>query len=88
MILTIIQIDFNSYNFWYEKLSEEYGNFLDSNQLLNWINKNTQTISERTFNDLKKDGVELPAGINPRGGKWIYGIDAILRWYLGVNKQK
>jgi len=81
----IIKIEFDSYNFWWDKLNKEYGNMLDSYELLGFINKKKQVMSERTFNDLAKDGVSLPVGIKPKG-KWIFGLDAVLRWFLGVNK--
>jgi len=81
----IIKIDFDSYNFWWEKLSERYGNMFDSHQLLDFINNRTQVMSENTFNSLPKDGVSLPVGIKPKG-KWLFGLDAVLRWYLGIKK--
>jgi hypothetical protein len=82
----IIKIEFDSYNFWWDILFKKYGNFLNSRQLLDFINENTKSMSESSFEYLPKDGVSLPVGIKPKG-KWLFGLDAVLRWYLGINNQ-
>jgi len=81
-------IDFKIYEKHWEYLNKRYGVFLDGKDLLEFINDNGNVMSEPTFQRLNKDGYSLPVGIMPtKKGKWLFGIDAVVRWWLKIDKQ-
>lgn len=80
-------LDFEIYNKHWDLLLDKYGLFLDMKDLLDFINGKGKKMSETTLQSLKKNGASLPVGIKPNG-KWLFGLDSVLRWYFGWEIKK